>query len=97
MNYIELCFYYKVVPTSPATLIAVISTLERYYDLFDGLEGQVKNIKGINNWLKRKDNIDNKLLMIVDLVAKITKKADEIKGQMKLNCKTAVKLPSPAE
>ena len=97
LNYNELCFEYRVVPTSPATLIAVISTLERYYALFKKLEGQTKNIELIEKWLKRSDAIDKKLLTIIDLASKITKKADEIKGQMKLNCKTAAKLPSPAE
>ena len=97
LNYIELCFEYRVVPTSPATLIAVISTLKRYYALFKKLKGQTKNIVLIEKWLKRSDAIEEKLIRIIDLASKITKKADEIKGQMKLNCKTAAELPSPAE
>ena len=97
MTYSEFCFDNNVVPTSPATLIAVISTLERYYELFNDLAGQLKNIELIKKWFKGKDNINEKLKMIVNWCNKILKKAEEIEGQMKLNCKTVAELPSPAE
>ena len=93
ISYIEWCFDLKIVPTSPSTLIGVLSTLERYYQLFKGLKDQAKDLKWINDWDRRFKAIRKHIEAINREAGLIVKKTDEIGKQMLLNERTAAKLP----
>ena len=93
VNYIKWCFDLKIVPTSPSTLIGVISTLERYYTLFDKLKEQTKYLKWINDWERRFIAIRKHIEAINREASLIVKNTDYIEKQMLLNERTAAKLP----
>ena len=92
-NYIEWCFDLKIVPTSPSTLIGVLSTLERYYDLFKKLKERDKDLKWIEDWDRRFKAIRKHIEAINREAGLIVKKTDEIGKQMLLNERTAARLP----
>ena len=65
-SFIEFCFDHKVIPTSPVNIVGILSTLERFFNLFDQIKNNEAQIAAINQWMKETKRFYVNLKKLID-------------------------------
>ncbi|WP_339021280.1 DNA recombination protein RmuC [Spiroplasma endosymbiont of Atherix ibis] len=83
LNFSEFCFNKKIVPVSPTTIIAVLTTLERYFDLFQKLNEVDEKTQNISIWINKHSTLTSNFKTLGSDITKVIENYNKIINNFK--------------
>ncbi len=91
-SFIDYCFENKVIPTSPTNIVGILTTLEKFFNLFDQIKHNSEQIMAINQWMRETDRFYKNVVIIVKRYNALGSIIDDLRNDLNKIAKKYQKL-----